>query len=280
MATGAKKGLVPARTLGSGPDNKGLEEYTIANQYSTSLFLHDPVKLGSDGTVQQATNGSDALGVLMGVVYTNAEGQEIDAKYWPKNTDSDSTPLARVLSEPQATFRMVADGTVDQVQSGNLYSVAIGSGDTSTGSSVAVAEVIARQTGSEDLSGVSDLGANSSITDGDKFDVKSSVANSNVTVTISDGDGVQDLLDAINAVAGVSAQLTSGGFLEISASDGGDLVTSDGTGTPLADIGITAGTTNPTKAAGSAMVKARKVVDSANNVLEVSLSRHEYRDDA
>ena len=100
-------------------------------------------------------------------------------------------------------------------------------------------------TGNVDLSGIADLGdALTNIDDNDVFSVQVGTASA-VNITISDGDGIDDLVAAIDAVANVSASLTSDGYLQIEATNGEDLILADGTGTPLAggDLGIGVGTT-------------------------------------
>ena len=87
-------------------------------------------------------------------------------------------------------------------------------------------------TGTADLSGITDLGATlANIDDTDVFSVQVGTASA-VNITISDGDGIDDLVAAIDAVANVSASLTSDGYLQIEATNGEDLILADGTGTP------------------------------------------------
>jgi len=140
MATGAKGGLTPARTIGSGPDNKGIEEHEIANEYASNIFLGDPVKRAADGTIILATNGDKALGVFLGCVFTNSEGQPIDAKFWPASTDSATQPIARVLTDPQATFTVKADGAVTSLNKGDLLPYIFNNGSTLTGRAGGVAD--------------------------------------------------------------------------------------------------------------------------------------------
>lgn len=121
---------------------------------------------------------------------------------------------------------------------------------------VETAEAIARQalqsagntsvvTGNVDLSGIADLGATiGAIDDTDDFTVQVGTASA-VTITIDDGEGIDDLLAEFNAISDVTASLTSDGYLQIEATNGEDLILTDGTGTPLVGggLGIGAGTT-------------------------------------
>ena len=101
-------------------------------------------------------------------------------------------------------------------------------------------------TGTDDLSGIADLGATIGAIDDTvtSFTVQVGTASA-VTITIADGDGIDDLLADINAVSDVTASLTSDGYLQIEATNGEDLILADGAGTPLADggLGLAVGTT-------------------------------------
>ena len=80
---------------------------------------------------------------------------------------------------------------------------------------------------------------------GDTFTVQIGDAAA-TTITFGTGTGEVDtsdeLLDALNAISDLSAFLTDDGYLSIEATNGEDLVIAEGTNTPLADLGLTAGT--------------------------------------
>ncbi len=102
---------------------------------------------------------------------------------------------------------------------------------------------LAAQTGSVDLSGETDIGANvTGVADGDTFTVKVGDAAA-TTITIENGDGITELLAKLDAIDNVDGSLTSDGYLKIEATNGETLVTANGTNTPLTAFGITAGTT-------------------------------------
>lgn len=95
-------------------------------------------------------------------------------------------------------------------------------------------------TGTVALNGVGDLTALSGLSDGDQFSVQVGAA-APVTVTVSSGDTPDDLLAQLNAIDGVEATLVSG-TLQISSTSGQDLTLTDTTGSPLAGLGLSAGT--------------------------------------
>jgi flagellin-like hook-associated protein FlgL len=92
-----------------------------------------------------------------------------------------------------------------------------------------------------DHSGTGDLGANTTITDGDDFTVQVGSAGA-VTIDIDDTETIDDIADDLNAVANVSATVVDG-KLRIEATNGESLTLAEGTNSPLAALGLSAGTT-------------------------------------
>ncbi|MEM8744118.1 MAG: flagellin hook IN motif-containing protein [Pseudomonadota bacterium] len=112
-------------------------------------------------------------------------------------------------------------------------------------------------TGTVNVAAEGDVTNLSGVSDGDQFSVQVG-ADAAVTVTVSSGDTPDDLLAQLNAIDSVSASFTSGGELQISSTNGEDLVLSEVAGAPLAGLGISAGTfdqstgTSPARAAKAA----------------------------
>lgn len=285
MPNGTTKGLTPARMVGSGPDNGGVSSYAIASGYATGLGLGDPVRLTTDGTIIRATNDSnDSIGVFLGVSYTDATGAPQFSKQWVASTVATDV-VALVDDNPNRTFSAKGDGPIPLVQKGDIFAMNLTAPDTKTGRSTATVKVLTEVDGAEDISAVTDLGAQiTAISDTDTFTIRTSAvsAGSAVTITIANGDGATDLVDKLNAVDNISAEIdTTTGFLSITATDGYDLVLVDGTGTPLADSAAlpAAGTYSEVVAANAGLVKVINVTDRAQYALEVVLVDHDLRDD-
>ncbi len=85
---------------------------------------------------------------------------------------------------------------------------------------------------------------------GDTFTVQVGTAAA-TTITFGNGtgevDSASEVLAALNAITDVTATITDEGYLSVEATNGEDLILTEGTGTPLADLGITAGTSAPTE---------------------------------
>ena len=239
MPTSAKTGLSPAKVLGSGVNGKGIETFPIASGYATSIFTGDRVKL-NNGKVERASaeDKDGIIGVAVGFYYTDASGTPTYKAYWPASTVS-SDAVVRVVTDPNATFLMKADGTTS-VEVGGIYGLNDDTaGDTVFGISKLKAKTYATaQATAINFSGVTDIGASTPITDNDAFTVATSVNTTPTTITIADGDGITELLAKINGVTGVSGAIDKNGYLVIKATDGGELRLDDTSGTPLVDMGI------------------------------------------
>jgi hypothetical protein len=126
MATGAKNGLNPARTDGSGPDNKGMREYTLPDGFASDIGLGDILILNA-GQIDKGDDGdtANAIGVFMGVEYVKADGQPTNAPFWPggTNTGDGNDPLVKVLADPRASFTAKGNASVAAVQAGQIYSM-------------------------------------------------------------------------------------------------------------------------------------------------------------
>src|ERR1700761_9557654 len=201
MATGPVTGFSPSRTIGSGPDNQGVSNYSIASGYATNIGKGDPVKLSS-GTLALATNGDTTLGVFESVDYipNDTTLRPTYRNNWPASTAATSIS-AHVIVNPQATFQATANGTVAQVQVGNLYAVDIqtASVNTYTGRSNLLVQVLAQQLGAAGVLTPAEVMTSSlSISNGDTFTIKPGAPGAATnTVTITTGETVAQLLTAL-----------------------------------------------------------------------------------
>ena len=108
---------------------------------SAAMYDGDLVELTSAGTCQTISSGSaapQALGVCVGVQYTNSSGQTVQAQYAPANS---SNAVAYVVDDPRALFQvaMVSSGTtiaaLGRTAVGQNTSVVLNSGNATTGDS-------------------------------------------------------------------------------------------------------------------------------------------------
>ena len=111
---------------------------------ATNLFYGQVVIIGADGYLALSTatgadvttnnlggDGVGAIGVFVGCEYVNAQGQVINAQYYPSGTTGVVT--AKVITDPNVVFQAQLDGSGAQTVLGtNTFFAAVQS--TSTGS--------------------------------------------------------------------------------------------------------------------------------------------------
>jgi hypothetical protein len=111
---------------------------------ATNLFYGQVVIIGDDGYLALSTatgadvttnnlggDGVGAIGVFVGCEYVNAQGQVINAQYYPSGTTGVVT--AKVITDPNVVFQAQLDGSGAQTVLGtNTFFAAVQS--TSTGS--------------------------------------------------------------------------------------------------------------------------------------------------
>jgi hypothetical protein len=116
----------------------------------TNIFYGQVVIIGADGYIAISTatgadittnnlggSGVGAIGVFVGCEYVNAQGQVINAQYYPSGTTGVVT--AKVITDPSVAFQAQLDGSGAQTVLGaNTFFPAVQStstGNTATGNS-------------------------------------------------------------------------------------------------------------------------------------------------
>lgn len=283
MATAPRKGLNRARKLGSGPDNEGVTGYTIASGYSTALGIGDLVKLsGTSMNVAVGANSTYNIGVFLGCQFTDPNtGYTRITDYWPasQTVPSGQIATALVVDDPNATYNVICSNPIGDMASGGLYAMNLTAPDATTHRSTMTLNNTVTKTGSLAVTGTNNA-ALTGLTNGAAFNISTSVNTTPVTITIVTNQTPAQLLALLNAVPGVVASLNGSSFLVVSTTDGGSLILADGTSTPLASSNLltTAGTYTATVAKSASSVKVVKIIDSANKVVEVCLTNHEFVD--
>jgi len=145
----APYGLQPINSVDGKPYAGATRLIPIASTYNTAIFNVDIVRVAAGGTIQKSTVTVDSTtaaanntyGVFMGVQYVNAQGQTIQAQYYPGNAAATSA-FAYVVDDPMAAFKVAVTfsgnatvTTVNQSIVGTNMSVRQGTGSTTTGDS-------------------------------------------------------------------------------------------------------------------------------------------------
>lgn len=119
---------------------------------ATNIFYGQVVIIGADGYIALSTatgadittnnlggSGVDAIGVFVGCEYVNAQGQVINAQYYPSGTSNGGEIKAKVVTDPSVAFQAQLDGSGAQTVLGtNTFFAAAQStstGSTATGNS-------------------------------------------------------------------------------------------------------------------------------------------------
>jgi hypothetical protein len=131
--TNAPFGMRPIRHLSGGQIRTS--EYSIASEYSTSIYTGDVVELTGTGrnVSKAAAANMDNIGVFAGCRYVNSKGEQVFSQYWPASTAATDI-VAFVYDDPDLVFEVQADGAVaDEMQL--LANWNVGTGSTTTGQS-------------------------------------------------------------------------------------------------------------------------------------------------
>jgi len=144
----APYGLVPINSVDGKPYAGATRQLPIASTYNTPIYNGDIVALVDGGTiaVSGVTNDSTSsaanytYGVFVGVQYVNAQGQTIQAQYYPGNAAA-SSAIAYVVDDPMAAFKVAVVfansvvTTVNQSVVGINMAIDQGTGSATTGNS-------------------------------------------------------------------------------------------------------------------------------------------------
>ena len=144
----APYGLVPINSVDGKPYAGATRQLPIASTYNTPIFNGDIVALVDGGTIAVSgvtdnSTGSAAnytYGVFVGVQYVNAQGQTVQAQYYPGNAAATSA-IAYVVDDPMAAFKVAVVfansvvTTVNQSIVGVNMAIDQGTGSTTTGNS-------------------------------------------------------------------------------------------------------------------------------------------------
>jgi hypothetical protein len=109
----APYGLVPINSVDGKPYAGATRQLPIASTYNTAIFNGDIVALVDGGTIALSGVAADSTtsaanytyGVFVGVQYVNAQGQTVQAQYYPGNAAATSA-VAYVVDDPMAAFKV------------------------------------------------------------------------------------------------------------------------------------------------------------------------------
>ena len=129
-------GLRPSRMLGGTPFNNSQNRYRILKNYGSSIFQGDLVAASDNGTIIVAgATTNPVVGVFNGVFYTDPTTQKPTFKNYYPGTVSANDIIANVIDDPNVIYEIKADETFPNSDLFANYKIAVGAGDTASGSS-------------------------------------------------------------------------------------------------------------------------------------------------
>ena len=138
-ATSSPFGLMPV-AQGTGGIIRPVA-YTIASAYATNILQNQPVKIGTDGTIQAAAIGDRFVGTFQGVEYTDTDGKRRVSNKWTASTVATDV-VAYVTVDPGITYYIQSNAALSVGDIGKEYDfTTIGTGSTVTGLSAMMLDV-------------------------------------------------------------------------------------------------------------------------------------------
>ena len=85
--------------------------YSIATGYSANILQNQPVKIGTDGTIQAAAIGDRFIGTFQGVEFTDSDGRRRVSNKWTASTAATDI-IAYVTLDPSIVYEIQANGSI------------------------------------------------------------------------------------------------------------------------------------------------------------------------
>lgn len=85
--------------------------YAIATGYASNILQNQPVKIGTDGTVQAAAIGDRFIGTFQGVEFTDSDGRRRVSNKWTASTAATDI-VAYVTLDPTIVYEIQANGSI------------------------------------------------------------------------------------------------------------------------------------------------------------------------
>ena len=107
--------------------------YSIATGYSSNILQNQPVKIGTDGTVQAAAIGDRFIGTFQGVEFTDSDGRRRVSNKWTAS-QAGTDIVAYVTLDPTIVYEIQANGPIAKTDIGSQADfTTITAGSTTTG---------------------------------------------------------------------------------------------------------------------------------------------------
>lgn len=107
--------------------------YTCLTGYASNIFQNQPVKIGTNGTLEAAAVGNRFIGTFQGVEFTDTDGRRRVSNKWTASTAATDI-VAYATLDPTIVYEIQADATLAVTDIGSQYDfTTITAGNTTTG---------------------------------------------------------------------------------------------------------------------------------------------------
>jgi len=107
--------------------------YSIVTGYSANILQNQPVKIGTNGTIEAAAIGDRFIGTFQGVEFTDADGRYRVSNKWTASTAATDI-VAYVTLDPTIVYEIQANGPIAVTDIGSQADyTTITAGSTVTG---------------------------------------------------------------------------------------------------------------------------------------------------
>lgn len=124
---------------------------TIVTGYTASIYTGQPVKMGTDGTLQAAAAGDAFIGIFAGCQYQPTGAQRpVISPSWPANTGATDI-IAYYTMDPYIVYEIQADGTIDQNEVGQQANISNATANNGLGYSTCTMDAATAASGNYQL---------------------------------------------------------------------------------------------------------------------------------
>lgn len=107
--------------------------YSILTGYASNILQNQPVKIGTDGTLQAAAIGDRFVGTFQGVEFTDSDGRRRVSNKWTASTAATDI-VAYTTLDPTVVYEIQANGSIAVTDIGSQADfTTITAGSTVTG---------------------------------------------------------------------------------------------------------------------------------------------------
>ena len=122
---------------------------TILTAYATNILQNQPVKIGTNGTIEAAAIGDAFIGTFCGVEFTDTDGRRRVSNKWTASTSATDI-IAYVTLDPTLVYEIQSNAALAVSNIGEQYNTtAISAGSTTTGLSQLMLDVSSSTTNAQ-----------------------------------------------------------------------------------------------------------------------------------